>query len=406
MAKLRRTSQACIRHSWRAHLKARPDGEVARILLAFLATAGIFYINIMPAIVDGLKEGLAFTNKQAGLVASANTYGAAVGALLVVFLIKHINWRKASYTLLAALISLDLISMFLTEANSLIAIRSLYGLCGGALVGIGFSVMSRTSEVSRTFGYLLTIQFGLGGVGIIFLPDLVPVFGTKALFLSLATFGLVTMIMVPFLSDYPAERQVDRKVAGLIPSGPAVLALIATFLFQAANMAIYAYSIGIGKFAGLDPSFVSTSLGIGAWIAIGGSVLVIILSTRLGRLKPVSIAILITAISTWALHYSDINPNSWLSSVFWLANVVIAITWAFTISYLLGMCAEFDKTGQMAALGGFASKMGLASGPFFAAYVVGENNYALVITASTICLILCMLVAILPSKILDAAEMR
>jgi hypothetical protein len=47
-------------------VKAKPDGEVARILLAFLATAGIFYINIMPAIVDGLKEGLAFSNKGAG----------------------------------------------------------------------------------------------------------------------------------------------------------------------------------------------------------------------------------------------------------------------------------------------------------------------------------------------------
>jgi len=387
-------------------LKARPDGEVARILLAFLATAGIFYINIMPAIVDGLKEGLAFTNKQAGLVASANTYGAAVGALLIVFLVKHINWRKTSYALLTVLISIDLTCMFLTDAATLIVVRSLYGLCGGALVGIGFSVMSRTSEVSRTFGYLLSIQFGLGGAGIIFLPDLVPVFGTKALFLSLATFGLVTMMMVPFLSEYPVAKQLNRKVAGLIPSGPAVFALIATFLFQAANMAIYAYSIGIGKFAGLDPSFVTTSLGIGAWIAIGGSVLVIILSTRLGRLLPVSTAILITALATWALHYSDINPNSWFSSVFWLANVVIAITWAFTISYLLGMCAEFDKTGQMAALGGFASKMGLASGPFFAAYVVGENNYALVITAATICLILCVVAAVSPSKTLDAAEMR
>jgi hypothetical protein len=114
------------------------------------------------------------------------------------------------------------------------------------------------------------------------------------------------------------------------------------------------------------------------WIAIGGSVLVIILSTRLGRLKPVSIAILITAISTWA----------------------------FTISYLLSMCAEFDKTGQMAALGGFASKMGLASGPFFAAYFVGENNYALIITASTIALILCMFVAVIPSRTLDAVEKR
>jgi predicted MFS family arabinose efflux permease len=386
-------------------LKARSDGEVARILLAFLATAGIFYINIMPAIVDGLKEGLAFTNKQAGLVASANTYGAAIGALLVVFFVAHINWRKASYMLLVALISIDLTSMFLTDATALIVVRAIYGLCGGALVGIGFSVMSRTTEVSRTFGYLLTIQFGLGGAGIIYLPGLVPVFGTKALFLSLATFGLVTMIMVPFLSEYPATKQADRKIAGLIPHGPAALALIATFLFQAANMGIYAYSIGIGKFAGLDPSFVSTSLGVGAWVAISGSVLVIILSTKLGRLKPVSLAILITALSTWALHYSDVNPNSWFSSVFWLANALIAITWAFTISYLLGMCAEFDKTGQMAALGGFASKMGLASGPFFAAYVVGENNYSLVITASTLCLVLCMLAAVLPSKVLDA-EMR
>jgi DNA-binding transcriptional regulator YhcF (GntR family) len=142
------------------------------------------------------------------------------------------------------------------------------------------------------------------------------------------------------------------------------------------------------------------------WIAIGGSVLVIILSTRLGRLKPVSIAILITAISTWALHYSHVNPDSWFSSVFWLAIVVIAVTWAFTISYLLSMCAEFDKTGQMAALGGFASKMGLASGPFFAAYVVGENNYALIITASTIALILCMFVVVIPSRTLDAVEKR
>ena len=387
-------------------MKAKSDGEVARILLAFLATAGIFYINIMPAIVDGLIEGLAFTNKQAGLVASANTYGGAFGALMVVFLVKRINWRKASYTLLIALISIDLICMYLTSVHALIAVRLVYGLCGGALVGIGFSVMSRTSEVSRSFGYLLTIQFGLGGVGIIYLPELVPIFGTKALFLSLAAFSVVTLCMVPFLSEYPQPEEAERKVGGMIPSIPAVLALVATFLFQASNMAIYAYSIGIGKFAGLDPSFVSTSIGVSAWIAIIGSVLVIILSTRLGRLRPVSLAILITAIATWALHYSNLNPDSWTSSVFWLANLVIAITWAFTISYLLGMCAEFDKTGQMAALGGFASKMGLASGPFIAAYIVGENNYDVVITLATVGLIACMFVAMTPSKILDAAERR
>ena len=63
--------------------KAAPDGEVARVLLAFLATAGIFYVNIMPALVDGLVQGAGFSNRQAGLVGSSNVYGAAIGALIV-----------------------------------------------------------------------------------------------------------------------------------------------------------------------------------------------------------------------------------------------------------------------------------------------------------------------------------
>ena len=75
---------------------AAPNGELARVLLAFLATAGIFYVNIMPAIVDGLIEGLNFSNRDAGLVGSANTYGAAFGAFTVVFYVKRMNWRRSA----------------------------------------------------------------------------------------------------------------------------------------------------------------------------------------------------------------------------------------------------------------------------------------------------------------------
>jgi predicted MFS family arabinose efflux permease len=385
---------------------ARSDGEIARVLLAFLATAGIFYVNIMPAIVDGLIEGLGFSNREAGFVGSSNTYGAAFGAFTIVFFVKTLEWRKTAYTLLIGLISIDLISMYLTSASTMIALRALHGFIGGALVGIGFAVMSRTTEVSRSFGYLLTIQFGLGGLGIIYLPSLVPIFGTKALFLSLATFSIVTLLMVPFLADYPPGQEHPERKAGKIRYVPAAAALFATFLFQAANMAVYAYAIGIGKFAGLSPDFVSKSLGVSAWIAIAGSVLVILLSTRFGRLKPVGIAILLTAAATWALHYSHVNPDSWFASVFWLANLVIAIAWAFTISYLLGMNAEFDTTGQMAALGGFASKMGLASGPAVAAMVVGESNYGLVVTVAALMLVLCFFVSLRPAYILDVAARR
>ena len=145
---------------------AAPNGEIARVLLAFLATAGLFYVNIMPALVDRLIEGLGFSNREGGLVGSANVYGAALGAFSAVFVIKKVNWRAAAVVLLIGLIVIDLGSMFLTSANVLIATRFVHGCVGGMLVGIGFGVMSRTTEVDRTFGYLLTIQFGLGGLGL------------------------------------------------------------------------------------------------------------------------------------------------------------------------------------------------------------------------------------------------
>jgi MFS family permease len=382
-------------------MRTKPNSEVARVLLAFLATAGIFYVNIMPAIVDGLIEGLGFTNKEAGLVGSANLYGAAFGAFSAVFVVKVIEWRKAAYVLLVVLIVMAFASMLIALPKIMIATRFGHGYVGGMLVGIGFAVMSRTTEVHRTFGYLLTIQFGLGGLGIMYLPGLVPEYGTTALFLSLVAFSAVTLLMVPFLSEYPRRPLTDVVSGGPSHKGYMALALAATFLFQAANMAVYAYAIGIGKHAMLEVDFVNKSLGAAAWVAIAGSVFVILLSTRLGRLIPVSIAIVLTAVGIWSLHYSHVNPNSWVSSVYWLSNVLVAITWAFVISYLLGICSEFDTTGQMAALGGFASKMGLASGPAIAAMIVGEDNYGLVINVGVVGLVICMLVFIAPAITLD-----
>lgn len=380
---------------------AEPNGEIARILLAFLATAGLFYVNIMPALVDGLIEGLGFSNREAGFVGSANVYGAALGAFSAVFVVKRINWRLAAVVLLIGLISIDFTSMLLTSANVLIGTRFLHGCVGGLLVGIGFAVISRTTEADRTFGYLLTIQFGLGGLGLIYLPGLVPEYGTRALFLSLVTFSFVTLLMLPFLAEYPPKETVKAAATRSNHKKLAMLALIATFLFQAANMGIYAFAIGIGKHAMLETNFISGALGIAAWVAIAGSVLVILMSTRFGRLIPVGIAITLTAFGIWLLHFSDVKPGGWETSVYWWSNVLVGITWAFVISYLLGMCSEFDATGQMAALGGFASKMGLASGPAVAAMVVGESNYGLLINIAIIALIGCLLFMFFPARALD-----
>ena len=379
--------------------KVSPNSMIARIFLAFLATAGLFYVNIMPAIVSGLIEALGFSNQQAGSVASANMYGAALGALLIVFVIKRLKWKLASLLFLLTLIALDITSIQVTEPGALTAIRFIHGFVGGMLVGTGFSVIARTKGPDRTFGVLLFVQFGLGGLGVMLIPGLVPEFGTSVLFLSLATFSVVTLLMLPFLPDYPIKTRPAGQQADLgganIQVMPLALTLIAIFLFQAANMGLYAYIFELGGFYGLEMKFMTTTLGLAAWLGLVGAGLVILVSDRLGYFRSLLAGIVLTVIATAGYIYSG-NQAIWI-----IINGIIGITWAYTIAYMLGLASRFDASGQMAALGGFGSKMGLASGPALAAFLLGDNNYPLIISVAVVCLVLSLLAMLVPARTHD-----
>src|SRR3546814_17420648 len=138
----------------------------------------------MAAIVDGLITGLGFSNAQAGTVGAANIYGASVGSLLAVLLVRRLRWRPALFALLALLLLLDLGSLAIRNPDMLTAMRALHGVVGGMAVGISSAVMARTGSPDRAFGMLLLVQFGLGGLGVMFLPTLLPDQGSGILFLS------------------------------------------------------------------------------------------------------------------------------------------------------------------------------------------------------------------------------
>ena len=379
-------------------LHVAPDGLIASVLLSFLATAGLYYVNIMAAIVAGLKDGLGIAESQAGIVGSANVYGAAAGAFIAVFIVKRVHWRWLSVGALVVLILIDVVSTQLKTAELLIPVRFGHGFVGGALVGTAFSVIARTKSPDKVFGMLLVVQFGLGGVGVMYLPGLVPTYGPQVLFLALAAFSLVTLLMVPFLPDYHREVYSDSNPAPVrVPIRwlPLSSALLALFLFQAGNMALGAYIIGLGKKAGLEMEFMTTTLGLAAWIGAVGSGLVIVMGTRFGRFWPLLIALVLTVAGNWVFHYSASKE------VYFLANCGTAITWAFVMPYLLGMMAAFDKAGQMATLGGFFSKMGLATGPFVGAFLLNGVSYELLIDMSVLMLAASAFAALGPAADLD-----
>ena len=394
--------------------RAAPDGLLAAMLLSFLATAGFMYVNIMPAIVEGLQTGLHFSAPVAGRIGAANVYGAAVGALLATLLVTHWPWRRAAVALLLVLVGIDIASMFVADSSALLAIRALHGMVGGCLVGFSFSVIARTAQPERTFGMLLVVQGGLGGLGVMVLPRLVPVFGTGALFAALAGFSLVTLCMLPFLAPYPRPTETTpnatntvggsdsatRRLAARVPSGKLMLAmaLLSVFLFQFSNMLLFSYIIGLARHYALDPLHSEIVVGVSTWIGMLGSILVVMFGTRFGRARMLTVALVLTALGMYVLHGSA-NPL-----IYALANAGTGITWAFVIPHLLGMCARCDTSGRAAALGGFASKMGLASGPFVGSLLLGADRYGLLIDVATVVIIACTLVALLPASRLDRLD--
>lgn len=379
-------------------LTAEPDGLVAATLLAFLATAGLFYVNIMAAIVDGLVSGLGLSEAQAGQIGSVNIYGAAAGALVSVFLIRRLPWKILATVCLVILISIDIASIAIRTFDLLLPVRAAHGFAGGILTGTAFAVIARTANPDRTFGMLLFVQFGLGGLGVMVLPPLAPIYGTQALFVSLALFSAVTLMMLPFLAPYPPHDKLATRT-GTVRWTPLLMTLGAIFVFQAANMGLLAYIIRLGIGYGLDRNYVSTTLGLATWIALLGPLLVMVFGLKFGRFRLLLASMVLTLAGTAVFHFSG-NLLAYM-----IANCGTGITWGFVMPYLFGMTAEFDKAGRAAAFGGFVSKLGLASGPMIAGWVLaGNSGFPELINLALIALAISAVIMLVPARTLDRSR--
>jgi predicted MFS family arabinose efflux permease len=355
----------------------------------------LFYVNLGGAFLSAFVDGLGISRESAGYITSANKYGAAFGALLATFIVKHIPWRQSAYLTIIALISVDVLSFSISNPTTLIVVRFIHGTIGGGLVGLGFSIIARTKSPDRIFGMLVAIQYTFGSIGIFTVPKLVGTFGPGAAFGALIAFSTITFLMIPFIPDYEAKKvhQTDQNNnSKKIILAPAALGLLALFFFQSSNMGIADYAIELGKDSGFSIDYLSNMLTIANIIAISGALLVYVIGTRFGRAVPIVTGSGLAALFTFLFHWSE------LPEVYFLANAVTGITWAFTVPYLLGLCATFDDRGQVVVFAGFVSKMGLASGPLVGALVVGQGNFGLIINLASVGLIVCSILALWPAK--------
>lgn len=382
------------------------DGWVASLFLAFLSSAGLYYVNIFPVIVDALMAGSGLSAEQAGKITFANTIGAVIGAFCISWLIRHIpRWKLAAMALLCGSIVMDALTIKLANLDLLIPLRVVHGILGGALVGLGFSVIARSGIAGRSYSMVLLVQYIGGAIGMLLLPPLVIEHGTYVPFYALITFSAITLLMLPLIADYPLPQSCNASTSTAQAADavqhqimPIAVTLIALFCFQLANMALFAFIFDLGKSFELPMDFMSQTLFWANLIAISGAALAAVTGQRLPLAGPLLAALVITIIGLAMFVFSDIRP------VFIVANVVTGMTWAFCVPYFLTIASRFDTAGQMGAFGGFASKSGLACGPLLAGYFIsGGGTYTQLVLIATAVLVLC-LPAVVAAARLDLAR--
>lgn len=361
------------------HDSAVPDSPWLYAALALLGTAGFFYVNLAAAIVDGLTGSLGFTSAQAGTVMSANIYGASVGGLVAVFVVRRWPWRPMLLGLFGVLVVLEAASMFIHDYPTLLPLRAVDGLVGGLSVGIALALLARTRFPDRAFGALLVFQFVFGGFGSWLLPGLVAAHGTWVLFACTTAMNVAALVVAMFVRVAGGKRA-DHKQAGVAEGRVAWvltgLALLALFLFQAANMGLFAFIIPLGEHYDLSLPFISRTVGWTTWIGTLGAACVIWFGIRAGRARPLLLAMLVTIIGIFGFFFSAHR------GIFFAANASTAITWSFVVPYLFGIVSALDRTGRLATLAGFVSGLGLASGPLFAGWTVRPDDFTPLITTA------------------------
>jgi DHA1 family inner membrane transport protein len=383
----------------------KPDGLTVAVILAILGTSGFNFLLIMAAIVSGLVDGLHISAGVAGRIASCNVYGMSAGAVIAVLIVRRVAWRPVVYALLCVLIGIDLSTTLIHNVGPLMLLRAVHGVCAGVLIGVSYGVFARSGMPDRCFGMLCAVQGCITGFGLMFLPRLVPIFGTAVLFIALAALSAIALLLVPLLPEFAIFKQPAAATASTgswaAQLRPALLLVVLSiFFFQGGNMALAAYIIELGRANALSLEFITNSVGIAGWVGMLGALLVVIIGTRWGRTGPIAIGTVAAVITNAAFHAS-----AW-PIVYVAANIFSAMAWYFGVSYLFGLCAAFDRTGRSAAIASVASKLGYATGPFVASFLIGGGaaaNYSSVVNLAVVSLCISATLGIVASRQADLA---
>jgi predicted MFS family arabinose efflux permease len=357
------------RNNWRAILAA-----------ILLAKAAIATFSIAPFLLGSYVDYVGLSTRQASQILSVEIFSIAIANVCAaLFWIHKVRCRTWAIRLLLLLLVLNIVCIYAGSFSTLLALRSAVGFTEGSLLGIGFGLLSASRRPDRSFGLMFAVSLTVGAANVRILPLYLETAGATGLFINLALYAVAALLCSQWITR---DRIVDTDPASETRSKPAPLAgktafpaialiflLIANYVYFIGQGGVWSFLERWGLQQGLDLSGIATALSLSLIGGVCGGLTAAWLDIRIGRLVPLSSAIILAIGSILLFRYT----NSFLYFV--VAAFIFNFVNNFGHPYILGLASSIDKSSRLTVLSGALHTGGQATGPFIIGMLVTDTDF-------------------------------
>ena len=270
----------------------------------FYCVVGAGAFLIMPLLVGAAADDFQLSESQLGYLAALAMSGSAISAVLAIFWVRRVNWRKAMFFALLLLGSGHGTAVFVNSYSLLLLAIFIASLGGGTVYSLSLTILSDNDQPDRVFGYSIAAQVSFQVIGLLLFPGLISAGGLDALLTILSLMAFLSLIAIRFLPTRGKEIQLSN-ILQIFSQSKVVFALFGCLFFFFNVGCFWTFIERMGDAAGYSPQVIGNSLAAGVAVGIIGSLCASWLGNKYGRMRPILISAIGTVITAMLLASCD-----------------------------------------------------------------------------------------------------
>jgi len=331
-------------------------GRIERVAVACVATYVIAIMAgwLQPAIIEGLRHGLAFSRASAGEIAGAEVAAVGIGSMLIGARLHRLGFRLRALGIAACcLISVGNLLSIATDRIGLLLLGRTIAGCGQAIAfATATNILATRIQTSR-MGRVIAAYTLSEGVIVLIVPHLLARYDHRGVF---ALMGGLALLLAPIIVFLPNERARggDRE-SGSAHSRSGWFLFAGSSIWATVAGMVWAFSFELGQAAGLTFKALGLTGSLCVLGGAGGGFAASILSVNISKLKLVCWAITAQVTLIAVISLGD-TP-----ALFVISLIAIAFSTYFCYPLLLALASDTDPSGTLSGmvaasfyLGGFA----------------------------------------------------